>query len=148
MDSAEIDVAATPEQVWSVLADATTFADWVVGCKEIRDVEGPWPAVGSKIHHTVGAGPATLDDTTSVVESETNHRLVLRARARPAGIASVHLTIDARRGGGSVVLMEEEVAEGPASHVPDAVTDTLMHPRNVECLRRLKRLAEAPGATP
>jgi hypothetical protein len=41
-----------------------------------------------------------------------------------------------------VVVMEEEVLEGPASHVPDAVTDTLLHPRNVVSLRRLKRLAE------
>jgi carbon monoxide dehydrogenase subunit G len=141
MDRTEIKVEATPHDVWAVLADANTFADWVVGCKEVRDVEGPWPAVGAKIHHTVGVGPATLDDTTSVIESEPDRRLVLRARARPAGIAGVHLTLDAVPGG-TVVVMEEEIAEGAASHVPDAVTDTLLHPRNVECLRRLKRLSE------
>ena len=38
--------------------------------------------------------------------------------------------------------MEEEMAEGPASHVPDALTDPLLHQRNIESLQRLKQLVD------
>jgi uncharacterized protein YndB with AHSA1/START domain len=147
MDHAETEIAAAPEHVWAILADATTFADWVVGCKEVRDVEGAWPEVGAVLHHTVGAATATIEDTTSVVESEPNRRLVLRARARPAGVATVRLELASGEGGGTLITMEEEVVDGAASHLPTPVTDVLLKPRNAECLRRLKRLAEERATT-
>ncbi len=142
MDRAEIEVDAAPADVWAVLADAETFAEWVVGCKEIRAVEGDWPTPGSKIHHTVGVGSATIEDTTSVLEAVPDEHLTLRARARPAGVAGVEITLSQSASGTTTIVMEEEVVDGPASHLPDALTDTLLHPRNLESLRRLKRLAE------
>ena len=142
MDQTEILIAVEPGDVWATLADASTFQDWVVGCKEVRHVEGDWPAVGSAIHHSIGVGAMTIDDTTSVEEAEPGRRLVLRARVRPAGVALVKLTLEAVGAAATNLIMEEAIIDGPISHVPDALTDPVLHPRNVASLRRLKELAE------
>lgn len=59
---------STPEQVWAVLADGWAFPSWVVGASRMRAVEPDWPAVGSKLHHSIGTWPAVLDDETQVRE--------------------------------------------------------------------------------
>ncbi|HUR77084.1 MAG TPA: SRPBCC family protein [Acidimicrobiales bacterium] len=147
MEHAEIDIAVTPEHVWAVLADANTFADWVVGCKEVRHVEGTWPEVGAQLHHTLGVSAATIEDTTSVLESDPYRLLVLRARAQPAGIATVRLELAPADDESTTITMEEEFVDGAASHIPNPVADALLKPRNAECLRRLKRLAEERATT-
>lgn len=138
-----IHVAAEPERVFAVLADPTTYEHWVVGCKEIRGVEGTWPEPGSTFHHSVGLGPITVRDTTSVTESAAPRRLVLRARARPTGVARVELDLTARDGGTEVVISEVPV-EGPMALLHNPLQDWLVDRRNREALRRLKRLAEQP----
>ena len=148
MDRCETVIDVPVEDVWATLADGESFQDWVVGCKEVRKVEGDWPSPGSSIHHSIGVGKVTLDDLTSVVEMEENRRLVLRARIRPAGVAAVIMTLSPSGPSATTVVMEEDVAEGPASHVPDAITDPLLHARNVETLRRLKNLAESRSSRP
>lgn len=129
--------------VWAVLADGDAFEYWVAGCQEIRATEGAWPAVGASIHHRVGVGPLTIADSTSVEDAEANHRLVLRARVRPIGIARIVLTLEAADDASTHVVMEETAVEGPAAHVPDAVLRPLLDLRNTETLRRLKQLAES-----
>ena len=113
------------------------------GCSAVDD---GWPAPGTAFHHSVGAGPATLDDATTVVELDSPHRLVLRGRARPLGTMSIAL--DVRRADGATeITITEEPAAGPPSWLrgPYAwAMDVLIHLRNVESLRRLRRLAEAP----
>jgi len=74
-----IQVSAPPEAVFAVLSDPFTYAQWVVGCKEIRRVDGDWPEPGATFHHSVGLGPITVRDTTSVEACEPGRRLVLRA---------------------------------------------------------------------
>jgi hypothetical protein len=44
--------------------------------------------------------------------------------------------------GGTEVVMEEQAVSGPATLMPKAVQDPLLHARNVEALRRLAYLAE------
>jgi uncharacterized protein YndB with AHSA1/START domain len=146
MDCAEIDVDASPEVVWATLADAKTFEYWVVGCKDVRFVEGDWPELGASIHHRVGIGPATIDDTTSVIESTTERHLALRARARPVGVARVDIELQPCDGNRTTVVMRERVVEGPMTRVPDRLHGLLLHGRNLESLRRLRMLAE--GRTP
>ena len=86
----EIEIDAPPERVWEVLADPECFDDWVVGAKDVRDADDEWPAVGSKLHHSSGVGPLTIDDETTVEASEPPHRLVLLAQARRRGFVSGH----------------------------------------------------------
>ena len=143
MASTRIHVEAPPDRVFDVLGDGWTYEHWVVGCKEIRSVDDNWPEPGATLHHSVGLGPLTVRDTTTVIECEAPQRLVLRARARPAGVARVELDLAARDGGTEVVIRERPVS-GPPALLHNPVQDWLIDRRNREGLRRLKQLAEQP----
>jgi uncharacterized protein YndB with AHSA1/START domain len=136
-------VAATPDRVFAALADAWTYERWVVGCKEIRAVDDSWPAPGATFHHSVGLGPITVRDTTTVIECEAPRRIVLRARARPAGVARVELDL-AETDGGTEVAMIERPVSGPPALMRNPLQEWLIERRNRESLRRLKQLAEQP----
>ncbi len=58
MIEVERHVKVSPADVFSVLADGWLYSGWVVGASRIRAVDEQWPAVGSKIHHSVGSWPA------------------------------------------------------------------------------------------
>ena len=90
-------MSTTPDRVWDVLADGWLFPLWVVGASRIREVDAAWPAVGSKIHHSVGVWPLLVDDNTEVTACEPGRLLSLRARVWPAGSADVTLRLS--RGG-------------------------------------------------
>ena len=139
----EIEIGASPEQVWAVLADPENFDDWVVGAKDVRDADASWPAVGSKLHHSTGVGPLTVDDQTSVEVSEPPTRLVLLAQVGAVG--SFRVTLELRpTPAGTQLWMHEEPVEGIADHVPG--TDSAIHARNDISLERLKELAEGTRA--
>jgi uncharacterized protein YndB with AHSA1/START domain len=138
-----ITIDAEPARVFAILADAWTYEHWVVGCKEIRTVDDSWPAPGATFHHSVGLGPITVRDTTTVLESDPSQRLVLRARARPTGIARVEVDL-AERDGGTEVVMRERPVSGPPALLHNPLQDWLIDRRNREGLRRLKQLAEQP----
>lgn len=146
MSTNRLTIAASPQEVFDVLADAHTYEHWVVGCDDIRAVEGDWPAVGSKFFHTVGVGPLKTSDNTKVLEVEAPHKLVLEARARPAGIAKVIFRL-VPVDGGTDVSIEEYPIRGIAKTIHNPLQDGLIKVRNVETLRRLeKQVLERKGA--
>jgi len=134
-------LSATPEQVWEVLADGWLYPLFVVGASRMRDVDESWPAVGARLHHSVGTWPLLIDDTTEVLEVEEGRRLLLKARGWPAGEA--HVDISLRPDGDAThVTMEEDATAGPGVLVPKPLRDAQLHWRNVEALRRLAFLVE------
>ncbi|MCW2765488.1 MAG: hypothetical protein JWO11_1447 [Nocardioides sp.] len=134
-------VAATPDQVWDVLSDGWLYPVWVVGASRMREVDDRWPAAGAQLHHSVGAWPLLLDDTTEVVECHPGSMLRLRAHARPFGTAEVVLRLQAT-GPDTEIVMEEDAVSGAGRLVPKPVRDVQLTWRNVEALRRLAYLAE------
>jgi hypothetical protein len=132
----------TPEDVFDVLGDGWSYATWVVGAARIRDVDHDWPAVGSRIHHSVGAWPLLISDHTAVEAVDEPRMLQLRARAWPTGEARIVLRCEPDAGG-TLVTIEEWATSGPANAIPQPVLDPLLHARNVEALRRLAYLAES-----
>ena len=134
-------IAATPEQVWSVLADGWLYPLFVVGAARMREVDDTWPAVGSRLHHSVGTWPLLIDDTTEVLEVEEGRHIQLLARAWPAGQAHVDITVRPD-GVSSVVTIEEQATAGPGALIPKPVQDAQLHVRNVETLRRLAFVVE------
>jgi uncharacterized protein YndB with AHSA1/START domain len=136
-----IDVAVDPATIWAVLSDGWLYPLWVVGATHMRDVDDAWPAVGSRLHHSVGAWPLQLSDSTVVVASEPERRLVLEARAWPAGTARVVITIETAPSG-CRVRMAEEAASGIGWFVPSLVQAPFVLTRNREALHRLADLAE------
>lgn len=134
-------IDATPDQVWSILADGWLYPLWVVGASRMRDVDDHWPEPGAQLHHSVGTWPVLLDDTTEVLDSAPGTRLTLRARAWPSGEAGVTLQLRPN-GTGTEVVIEEDAESGPATLVPKVLRDPPLRWRNVETLRRLAYLAE------
>lgn len=134
-------VAAPPSAVFDVLADGWGYASWVVGAARIRDVDPAWPAPGSRIHHSVGAWPLLVDDTSTMDVWERDRLCVLTVRAWPTGEGRVRIRVEPE-GEGSRVVMEEEAVSGPARFVPRVLQDASLLPRNREALRRLGFIAE------
>jgi uncharacterized protein YndB with AHSA1/START domain len=131
---------AGPTAVWAVLADGWLYPLWVVGATHMRDVDDAWPAVGTRLHHAVGVWPLQLQDTTEVLESDPERRLVLKARGWPVGTARVTLEL-APAAGGTRVTMGEVADSGPAALLPGPVQALALRPRIGECLARLSDLA-------
>src|SRR5436309_139355 len=113
-------VQRSPEQVWSVLADGTAYADWVVGTSEIRDVDDGWPAVGSALHYTVGFGPLGLRGTTTVRSATPGRAIGLEADAGPLGTARIAIEL-LDWGEDTVVVLDEHPLRGPAWLLHNAV---------------------------
>jgi uncharacterized protein YndB with AHSA1/START domain len=131
----------SPGEVFAVLHDGWLYPLWVVGASRMRSVDEGWPAPGTKLHHSVGAWPLLINDTTEVLELEPDRRLVLEARGWPIGNARVEITV-AAAGDGSLVSIAEDVSDGPARLVPQPLRVAGIDARNHEALRRLALLAE------
>lgn len=134
-------IAATPDQVWEVLADGWLYPLFVVGASRMRAVDESWPDVGSRLHHSVGSWPLLIDDTTEVLEVEEGSRILLLARGWPAGQAHVEIALDPD-GAQTLVTITEDASAGPGLLVPKPLRDAQLHVRNVEALRRLAYVVE------
>lgn len=135
-------VNAPPEVVWEVLSDGWMYGMWVVGASRVRAVEHGWPAVGAKIHHSVGLWPLLIDDHTEVLESIPNRELLLKARGWPAGEAHVRITLEPGRAGHTTISIKEDVTAGVGRFVPKPARQLVIAPRNTETLQRLALIAE------
>jgi uncharacterized protein YndB with AHSA1/START domain len=139
----EITTTASPQDVWDVLMDPESYAYWVVGASHIRGVDPDWPAPGSRFHHSQGIWPLTLNDHSTVLEIDPPRRLVLKVKIRPLGTARVDLRLRALDAGGTHVTMIEVPGDVPSRFVfGNPLSQRLLHLRNEESLRRLRRLAE------
>ena len=131
--------------VFNAISDPTTYPEWLIGAKEIREVERTWPARGARFFHRVGLiGPLTVADSTSVVDIDPPSRLTLEVRARPIGRgrATFRLseTTSDEHPGVACTLIELE--EEPLGHLRWAqpVLTPLTAARNKRSLQRLRDL--------
>lgn len=137
-----VHIHAAPEEVFAVLADPERYPEWVVGADKVRDYDEEFPEPGSRFHHKVGPGPVNIRDYSEVLEVDAPHRLVLKAKARPLGTATIELDLR-ESAGGTEVRMEETPGDRLTSlFVGNPVADTALRLRNAEALSRLKRLVE------
>ena len=136
-------VNATPDQVWSVLADGWLYPLWVVGASRIRDVARVWPEAGAELYHSVGVWPVLIDDSTQVTNCVPGRSLALRGRGWPLGEADILIRLRlSQTGTGTEVEIQEDAAAGPGRLVPEPLRGWLIARRNVETLRRLALVVE------
>lgn len=128
--------------VWKVIADGWLYSGWVVGASRIRAVDDQWPQTGSKLHHSVGAWPLLINDSTSVTGMEHGRELVLLARGWPMGEAKVIITLEDLGGSQCRVSLGEDAVKGPGKLVPKALRDPMIGVRNRETLKRLELMAK------
>jgi hypothetical protein len=137
----ERNTTASRQQVWDVIADGWTYAQWVVGNSRMRAVDPSWPSPGSTIHHSIGVWPALLNDETVVVACKPLQELVLIANGRPFGSARIMLRLTDIDNGCRIEMSEVPVSR-PLKWLPRWVTLAAAWPRNRECTWRLGALAE------
>jgi uncharacterized protein YndB with AHSA1/START domain len=138
-------IHAAPEQVWEVLADPTTYPDWLVGAQVIRSVDSEFPKPGADFHHSVGASEeVTIDDSTTALEAERPHKLSLKVRARPIFQGIVRFRLLPTKAGTELVLEEEPV--GPL-RLAAPLLKPLIVARNAKSLDKLRELVEARSST-
>jgi uncharacterized protein YndB with AHSA1/START domain len=147
MATTRTQIAASPDEVFAVLANPENYGDWVVGSDTVRDADSAWPKVGTRFHHRIGFGLLKVSDHTEVLEVDAPRRLVLHARARPFATAEITLLLT-KRDGGTTVTMFEVAGDRLSRLALNRLTDPLIHLRNLEALRRLKRIVETGRAHP
>lgn len=137
MASTSMFIEAPPRDVFSALADGWTYSNWVVGTSHIRAVDAGWPAVGSRLHHAVGAWPLLTRDHTVVEAVQPDEQIVLIASGSRMGAARVEITLQPSDGG-CLVTMTESPMSGPAKWLHNPLQDAMLHRRNRETLQRLR----------
>jgi hypothetical protein len=122
------------------------------GARKIRSVDAGWPEPGSSFHHQVGVAPLVLNDATTVRDVEPGRLLDLKAKARPAGVASVRFELEELAGGSTRVVLREAPESGPG-HLAWSLggrlwMDPMLRARNESSLQRLKHLVETAVPAP
>ena len=140
-------VNASPELVFAVLSNGWLYPSWVVGASRMRDVDSTWPALGSRLHHSVGIWPVLLNDSTRVLLCDPPKRLVLQARGWPVGEATIDIRLE-QEAAGCLVTMLEDATQGPGRFIPRPLRQMAIQPRNRETLNRLAFLSEGQAVDP
>jgi NAD(P)-dependent dehydrogenase (short-subunit alcohol dehydrogenase family)/uncharacterized protein YndB with AHSA1/START domain len=137
-----VHVDAAPEEVFAVLSNPYCYPEWVVGAAGILDYDENFPEVGSRFHHEVSTWPVNLKDHTEVIEVDPPHRIVLKAKARPLGTATIAIDLQESAGGTELSMDEHPGDRLTTLVVGNPIADTVLRMRNAEALSRLKRLVE------
>ncbi len=140
-----IAIRATPEEVFEVLTDPTTYPQWLVGAQRIDHVQDHWPEPGAKFFHRIGVGPAVVLGSTTVRTHEAPHRLDLAAGMGPLGEALVWFRI-ASSDSGCVVSVEEVPRRGLARiawRIGTPLVIASLWGRNAVSLQSLAELVES-----
>jgi uncharacterized protein YndB with AHSA1/START domain len=142
MATVNVLVQRAPEQVWSVLADGSAYADWVVGTREVRSVDAGWPEVGSSLRYTLGVGPLGLfRGSTTVRSQEPGRRIGLEADGGPLGSARIVISLEPW-GDDTVVVLDEHPLRGPAYLLHNVLSDAVLLVRGGPMVRNLARVVE------
>jgi uncharacterized protein YndB with AHSA1/START domain len=138
----EIHVNATPEEVWDVLCDPYAYPRWVVGTDRTLEADTEWPQPESKFKVHI-AGP--WSDYTHSREVEPHRRIVLDAAGGPLGAARIVITLRPEGRGTHVTIVENPTGPmKPLNYFPPMHLAVKL--RNVESLRRFKRIVETRAA--
>jgi len=125
-----------PDVVWALLEDGHSYADWVVGTRQVHEVDDTWPAVGSRLRFTAGFGPFTVEDITTVRRIEPKRSLELEAHA--GWLGSARICFDVRSWGEhTLVIIDEHPLSGLGARWHNAVLEVLFRFRNRRMLENL-----------
>ena len=133
-------IKCPPDQVWNVLADGTSYAQWVVGTQHILHVDPSWPAVGAHLRFRVGIGPLNFQDSCVVRICEPGRRLELEAKAEPFGTARIAIEL-IPWAEHTLVILDEHPLLGPGARLQGPPSELLLHLRNRRMLANLARTA-------
>ncbi|MBF6436910.1 SRPBCC family protein [Nocardia cyriacigeorgica] len=140
MTEVEVTVPVPIDQAFAALADGWLYASWVVGASHIRVVDRGWPAVGTRIHHSVGLWPLTMQDVTKVTAVDPPYLLELDAHLWLIGAAWIRFDLDEPQPNLTRIRMSERASRGVGSLIPGIAQNLFFAARNQESLDRLAHL--------
>lgn len=108
-----ITVPADPERTFSVIEDARSYPEWLVGAQRITAVDDDWPAKGSRFCHRIGCGPLSFPGSTTVRAIERPNELTLAAGMGVFGEAQVRFRLR-QTDEGTELRLDETPTRGPA----------------------------------
>lgn len=136
-------IDASAERVFAILSIPTHYGSFVVGSRHVRSFDPAWPEPGTQFHHSLGMGVTMIRDATTVLQAEPPRRLRMETGMGPFGVSVVEFRM-LPDPGGTLLEIEETPKDGLVALPALAFAiDRMMGARNVELLRRLRRLAEA-----
>ncbi|MFK4070880.1 SRPBCC family protein [Streptomyces sp. NPDC029674] len=140
-------IRVSPATVWSVLADGSRYAQWVVGTASSKPVRGHWPAVGAALEYQVRLGPVRATNETVVRRCEEGSTLELEAKAGVLGTARI--AIELRPWGEHcLVIVDEHPLRGMGGALHNAGVEALIQLRHRAMLARLAQVCEAEAQRP
>lgn len=133
-------IAAPPSAVWSTLADPYSYPRWVVGSDHTVSADSSWPMPGAAFQVKLATRHS---DRTEVLELDPGRRLVLEVGSF-TGPARVVIELEPDGDDTQVTLIEDPAGKlKPLRYLPPV--QWLIKARNVESLRRLRRICEDAG---
>ncbi|WP_329131372.1 SRPBCC family protein [Streptomyces sp. NBC_00670] len=137
-------IKTAPEHVWTVLADGTRYAEWVVGTSSSTPVRGDWPELDSALRYEVRLGPLTFTNETVVRRCVEGSVLELEAHAGPLGTARI--AIELRSWGEyTLVIVDEHPLQGAGRAMHNMAVETVIQLRHRPMLARLAKVCEKTG---
>jgi uncharacterized protein YndB with AHSA1/START domain len=107
-------VAATPEQVWAVLADVTRIGEWSHECRTARWLGGAGgAAIGARFQGTNRAGVVRWRRPCTITQLEPSRRLVYRTNGGIMGDATEWAFTLEPSGDGCRIVLAYEVLSLP-----------------------------------
>ncbi|WAL93099.1 SRPBCC family protein [Streptomyces sp. Je 1-369] len=140
-------ITVSPATVWSVLADGSRYAQWVVGTASSQPVRGHWPQVGAALEYEVRLGPLRATNETVVRRCQEGTILELEAKAGPLGTARIALEVRPW-GEHCLVTVDEHPLRGAAGALHNTLVEALVQVRHRAMLARLARVCENEAARP
>ncbi|WP_461029899.1 SRPBCC family protein [Streptomyces sparsus] len=134
-------VRASPEAVWAVLSDGSSYGEWVVGTSDSEEKDGNWPQVGAEIEYEVMVGPWSAHSRTIVRRHEPPYRLELEADSGWLGTARIALEVRPW-GEETLVILDEHPLRGPGGLLHNTAVDALAQLRHRTMLARLAEVVE------
>jgi uncharacterized protein YndB with AHSA1/START domain len=132
----ETTIPTSPERVYAVLAEPSTYPGWLVGAERIRDVDDAFPQPGTGFDHEVGGGGLTVGDRTTSLDVDPGRELDLDVHAGPFH-AHVRFELRSASGGATSVRLSEEPVGLSRGLTP--VLRVALGARNRWSLARLRR---------
>ncbi|MFJ1967711.1 SRPBCC family protein [Streptomyces sp. NPDC087903] len=135
-------IKVSPRTVWTVLADGSRYAEWVVGTSASKPVRGQWPQTDAAIAYEIRLGPLSLTNETVVRRCDEGTALELEARAGVLGTARIALELRPW-GSDCLVIVDEHPLQGAGGLLHNAGVEALIQVRHRAMLSRLDKVCQA-----
>ncbi|MEU8886005.1 MULTISPECIES: SRPBCC family protein [Streptomyces] len=134
-------VRRPPHAVWAVLADPSSYGEWVAGPSESVPLDDTWPSQGSRLRYTIRLGPWSVEGVTTVRHQETGSELELEAAFAPLGTARIFFQLRPW-GEETLVVCDEHPLRGLGGTLHNPVSEAALQLRHRGMLARLARVVE------